>query len=118
MPHYLLAAHSTPDRPREPMSEDEIREATGRVMALEAQMRSASALVFGGRLDPPGAASVVNAGSGETVVTDGPFAETKEHLGGLYIIEAVDLDGAREWAAKTSACVNTPIEVRPFHEHG
>ena len=51
---------------------------------------------------------------GETLITDGPFAESKEHLGGFYIVEADDLDGALSWAEKTAACVHTAIEVRPF----
>ena len=52
------------------------------------------------------------------MVTDGPFAEAKEHLGGFYIITAADLDEALEWAAKTSTCIGRPIEVRPFYELG
>ena len=48
------------------------------------------------------------------LTTDGPFAESKEHLGGFYIIEAADLDAALAWASKTTACVAKPIEVRPF----
>ena len=48
------------------------------------------------------------------LTTDGPFAEAKEHLGGFYIVEAEDLDGALAWGAKTSECIMRPIEVRPF----
>jgi len=48
------------------------------------------------------------------LTTDGPFAESKEHLGGFYIIEAEDLDAALSWASKTADCVKTAIEVRPF----
>jgi hypothetical protein len=51
---------------------------------------------------------------GELLTTDGPFAESKEHLGGFYIIEANDLDAALAWAAKTTEAVGSPIEVRPF----
>jgi hypothetical protein len=50
----------------------------------------------------------------EVLTTDGPFAESKEHLGGFYIIEAEDLDAALAWASKTTAAVSKPIEVRPF----
>ena len=53
---------------------------------------------------------------GETVTTDGPFAETKEHLGGFWIIEAPDLDAALAWAAKGSAACMGPVEVRPFQD--
>jgi hypothetical protein len=48
------------------------------------------------------------------LTTDGPFAESKEHLGGFYIIEARDLDAALAWASKVTRIVNAPIEVRPF----
>ena len=51
---------------------------------------------------------------GEVLTTDGPFAESKEHLGGFYIIEAEDLDAALAWASKATAAVAKPIEVRPF----
>ncbi|MGP4025798.1 YciI family protein [Actinomadura sp. 3N407] len=51
---------------------------------------------------------------GELLTTDGPFAESKDHLGGFYIIEAADLDAALAWASKVTAAIHTPIEVRPF----
>jgi hypothetical protein len=56
----------------------------------------------------------VRMSDGEVLTTDGPFAESKEHLGGFYIIEAGDLDAALAWASKTADCVKRPIEVRPF----
>jgi hypothetical protein len=62
----------------------------------------------------PDTATVVRISEGEVLTTDGPFAESKEHLGGFYIIEADDLDAALAWAAKTAAAVRKPIEVRPF----
>jgi hypothetical protein len=80
-------------------------------------MKSAGAVFFGGALHGPHTATVVRMSEGEVLTTDGPFAESKEHLGGFYIIEANDLDGALAWASKTSAAVGHPIEVRPFaHE--
>jgi hypothetical protein len=51
---------------------------------------------------------------GEVLITDGPFAEAREHLGGFYMIDAGDLDTALEWAAKVTRCIGVPIEVRPF----
>jgi len=51
---------------------------------------------------------------GRVLTTDGPFAESKEHLGGFYIIETDDLDAALVWASKTTEAVGKPIEVRPF----
>jgi hypothetical protein len=114
MPQYLLSAHSVDGEAREPMTDEQMRETYTRVRALEDDMKSAGAWVFGGRLRQPNSATVVRVSGGETLTTDGPFAETKEHLGGFYIIEADDLDGALSWASKTAACVDTAIEVRPF----
>jgi hypothetical protein len=78
-------------------------------------MKSTGAWVFGGRLHEPDTATVVRVSDGgEVLTTDGPFAESKEHLGGFYIIEAKDLDAALAWASRTADCVKTAIEVRPF----
>ena len=84
------------------------------VGALEEEMRAAGAWVFTGRLHAPDTATVVRMAGGEVLMTDGPFLETKEHLGGFYIIEAADLDAALGWASKVTALVGSPIEVRPF----
>jgi hypothetical protein len=114
MPQYLLSAHSVEGEAREPMTDEEMKEIYARVGALEAEMKSAGVWVFGGRLHGPDTASVVRVSEGEVIMTDGPFAEAREHLGGFYIIEAEDLDAALSWASKTADCVNTAIEVRPF----
>jgi len=81
---------------------------------LEQEMKSAGAWVISGRLHQPATATVVRMSAGEVVTTDGPFVESKEHLGGFYIIEAEDLDAALAWASKVSKVIKTPIEVRPF----
>ena len=65
-------------------------------------------------MDGPESASVVHHRDGTRAVTDGPYIETKEHLGGFYVITAADLDEALKWADRTSATVGMPIEVRPF----
>ena len=77
-------------------------------------MRAANALVFSGRLGGPTEARVVRTSNGRVRAIDGPYAETKEQLGGFYIIEASDLNAAVEWASKISLAIETPIEVRPF----
>ena len=77
-------------------------------------MRAARALVFSGRLDEPDRAAVVRAQNGTVQTTDGPYLESKEAIGGFYIIEAPTQDAALEWASKTSAVVGMPIELRPF----
>ena len=76
--------------------------------------KSAGAWVFGGALHDPDTATVARVSDNEVLTTDGPFAESKEHLGGFYVIEADDLDAALAWASKTTAAVSKPIEVRPF----
>ena len=85
-----------------------------RIIELEADMDAAGSFVFGGHLHGPDAATVVEAGAGATVMTDGPFAESKEHVAGFYVIEADDLDAALDWAERVSSCVGRAIEVRPF----
>jgi hypothetical protein len=114
MTQYLLSAHSVEGEARDPMTEEEMQQVTKHVRLLEEEMKSAGAWVFGGRLHKPDTATVVRVSDGEVLTTDGPFAESKEHLGGFYIIEAEDLDAALSWASKTADCVHTPIEVRPF----
>jgi hypothetical protein len=81
---------------------------------LEQEMTEANALVCSGRLADADAAAVVRVERGEAITTDGPFTETKEQIGGFYIVKASDFEEALSWAAKTSACVGRPIEVRPF----
>ena len=70
--------------------------------------------VFGGGLASPSAATVIDNRSGEALITDGPFLESKEYLAGFWIIEASDLDVALELATEGSKACNRKIEVRPF----
>ena len=114
MTHYMLSVHSVAGQPREPMTEEEMRQGFEKIGVVEAEMKSAGALLFSGRLDEPSTATVVRMSGGEVLTTDGPFVESKEHLGGFYIIQAEDLDAALVWAAKVTDCISEPIEVRPF----
>jgi hypothetical protein len=77
-------------------------------------MQDAGAWVFSGGLNHPSTATVVRSRDGEVVMTDGPFAEGKEYLGGFSIIRASDLDAALEWGRKLAEATTLPIEVRPF----
>lgn len=113
MPRYLLSVHVRNAAPRPP-SEEDMRESMARIGELEREMQAANALVFSGRLDEPGAAAVVRADGDETITTDGPYAESKELIGGFYIVDAPDRDAALRWAARTTAAVGMPIEVWPF----
>ncbi len=114
MPIYLLSVHHSPRFPQP--SETDMQKAFQQVDRFNEQVKDAGAWVFAGGLHPPEIATLVNANGGEVVVTDGPFAETKEHLGGFWIITAADLDEALDWAAKGSAACMGPVEVRPFQE--
>ena len=84
------------------------------VDAFNEEMDRAGAWVFGGGLDPASSATVVRAERGEVSMTDGPYAETKEQMGGFWVIEAADLDAALEWAGKAAAACEGPVEVRPI----
>ena len=81
---------------------------------LKAELQSAGAWVFSGRLHDADTATVVRVSGGEVLTTDGPFVEAEEHLGGFYIIEAADLDTALDWASKVTRTISAPIEVWPF----
>jgi hypothetical protein len=86
------------------------------VAAFEKEIKSAGAWVFNGALHPPSTATVVRYKEGESLMTDGPFAEGKEHIGGFMIIKAPDLDAALGWAKKMARAIPLPIEVRPFRD--
>jgi hypothetical protein len=116
MPQYLLSAHGGNGSNPEQMTDDEMRRGFEQIGRLEAEMKAANALVFSGRLSDPGRARVVRPSRAKVRITDGPYAETKEQLGGFYILEAPDLDAALDWASKVTLLINSPIEVRPFVE--
>jgi hypothetical protein len=114
MKQYLLAVHMVDGVSARP--EEENQQAYQAVDVFNAELQAAGAWVFGGGLHPPSTATVVRAQSGQVVTTDGPFAETKEQLGGFWVIKAADLDAALDWAAKGSAACREPVEVRPFQD--
>lgn len=84
------------------------------VGAVQQEMQAASAWVFGGGLDVPSTAKVLRYKGDKLAMTDGPFIETKELIGGITIVQAPDLDAALEWGRKLALATTTPIEVRPF----
>lgn len=114
MAKYLLSLHSVAGEVGGPMTDEDMQQYMKQINALEDEMRSTGTFVFGGALHQPDTATVVSVSGGAVLTTDGPFAESKEHLGGFYIIEAEDLDGALRWASKVTEIVKKPIEVRPF----
>lgn len=114
MKQYLLAVHT--DFDQTPPPEEEMQEAFRAVDAFNAELRSSGAWVFAGGLHPASTATVVRTQGGQVVTTDGPFSETKEQLGGFWVIKAPDLDSALDWAAKGSTACRNPVEVRPFQD--
>jgi hypothetical protein len=114
MTHYLLSVHSVEGEVREPMTDEEMQQSHRQLGILEQEMKLAGAWVFSGRLHEPDTATVVRMSAGEAVTTDGPFVESKEHLGGFYVIQAADLDAALVWASRVTEAIKVPIEVRPF----
>jgi hypothetical protein len=113
MSQFMLAVY-TSNEPREPMTDEEMKRGFALVGAVEAEMRAEDALLFSGRLLEAATAKVVRPRRHLGKTTDGPFVETKEHVGGFYILEAPDLDAALAWAQKVTDAIDTPIEVRPF----
>jgi len=105
---YMLLIHSqetaAPDDP----------EVMKRYGAFTQEVQGAGKLVAGDRLQPTAAATTVRIRNGETLTTDGPFAETKEQLGGYYILECDNLDEALAYAAKIPAAEHGSVEVRPI----
>jgi hypothetical protein len=95
---------------------DNIDEIMANLDALNAEMKAAGAWVFAGGLHGPSTATVLRPRGDDVLMTDGPFAEGKEHLGGFTIVDAPDLDAALEWGRKLARATTLPIEVRPFQK--
>jgi hypothetical protein len=118
MKQYLLSIYQPDGLVPPPEALHKVME---NVTALIDQMKQSDAWVFSGGLHPPSTATVVRIRRGETLMTDGPFAEGKEHIGGFVVVRAVDLDSALEWAGKLAQNLTLPgndaglaVEVRPF----
>jgi hypothetical protein len=109
---YLLLIHDDESQ-WSTMSDDERNELYAGYGAFTNDLRDSGALVGANQLQPTTTATTVRVRDGETLTTDGPFAETKERLGGYYLIEVESLDEAIEWAAKIPTARTGTIEVRP-----
>ncbi len=97
------------------LSESQMEESGRQVDAFNEELLANGVWVFAGGLEPPSSATVVNATGADVLVTDGPYAETKEQLGGFWVLEAPDLDAALDLAKRASAACMAAVEVRPFH---
>lgn len=111
MKQYLISVYQ-PDGPLPP--QEFLDKVAAELDAIRAELREAGSWVFSGGLHAPSTATVLRPKDGDVLVTDGPFAEGKEHLGGFAIIKAADLDAALEWGRRYALATTLPIEVRPF----
>jgi len=111
MTQYLLSIYQ-PDGP--PPPSDVLGKIMKDVYAVREEMKAKGAWVFSGGLHPASTATVVRVKGDDLQMTDGPFTEGKEHLGGFTVITAADLDAALEWGRKLARATTLPIEVRPF----
>ncbi len=112
MPQYLVAIHLPDDY--DPCKEDETLRHD--IDLLNEEMVAAGIRTFVGGLQPVSTAmSVRRKPDGKLLVTDGPYIETKEHIGGFWVLEAADMEEALAWGRKAAIACRAPVEVRPFH---
>jgi hypothetical protein len=113
MPRYLLSYM----QPEGPVPSGDVLEPMMRKLdAVNRELKANGSWVFAGGLHPPSTATVVRFKDDEVLMTDGPFAEAKEFLGGVTIIDVPDLDAALSWASRIARITTLPIEVRPFND--
>jgi hypothetical protein len=114
MKQYLLSIYQPDGDPPPPETLEPIMR---RVAAVRQEMKAAGVWVFSGGLHAASTATVVRPGNGDVLMTDGPYVEGKEHIGGLTIINVPDLDAALQWGRKLAQAIGVlPIEVRPFQD--
>ena len=111
MPQYMLLMYQPVDGGPPP---EEMAEQHARWTAYTRELTEAGLLVANNGLGGPDVATTVRVRDGETLITDGPFAETKEYLAGYFLVEASDLDTALEWAARIPSATYGSVEVRPL----
>lgn len=113
---YILLIYAE-ERAWESLSEDERHAMYAEYGRLNGELRAQGKLVAGDELQPVATATTVQVRDGQTLVSDGPFAETKEALGGYYLLAAESLDEAIEWAARIPSARVGTIEIRPVVDH-
>ncbi|HEX3802605.1 MAG TPA: YciI family protein [Solirubrobacteraceae bacterium] len=112
MPQYLIAVYDQPDTRTRPAAE--MAQLVSAVGAVNQKAIESGIFVFAGGLSDQSAATTVDARSGKPQITDGPYLETKEYLGGFWVIDVPDLDAALGWAREAAVACRQPLEVRPF----
>ena len=113
MTRYLLSIYQPDGEPPDAEFMDQVGKD---LHALNEDLKARGAWVFTGGLHPATSATVMRRRDGEQLITDGPYVEGKEHVGGFWIIDAPDLDAALGWADRAAAATTLPIEVRPFQD--
>lgn len=109
MPQYLVSIQLPDDYDPSLEREETIRD----IHALNAEMDAAGMRLFAGGLEPASKAKTLRKqANGDVIITDGPYLETKEHMGGFSIVEAADMDEALAWARKAAIACRVPVEVR------
>jgi len=114
MTQYLISVPHVAGDEGFPTDPAELQKIFDDVDAFNQKVKDAGAWVFAGGLTPIEAATCVDNTNDQNLVTDGPFAESKEYLGGFWVIEAPDLDAALKWAAEGSKACAGKVELRPF----
>jgi hypothetical protein len=114
MKHYLLSIYQPHGDPAPP---EVLERVMKDVIRLRREMEEAGVWVFAGGLHAPSTATVLRPQGSEVLMTDGPFAEGKEVLGGVNVVKAPDLDAALDWGRKLALATTLPIEVRPFRDN-
>jgi len=114
MPKYLLSVWSSEDDPTP--SDEEMQQMFAAVATFNEEVQAEGAWVFAGGLHPASTATVVDGRGSDAVTTDGPYVESKEHMGGFWVLEAPDLDAAIDLARRGSAACRGKVEVRPFQD--
>jgi hypothetical protein len=112
MPQYLMSVWHDEDYEVD-FSTPEAQQRAAAVGEFNSELQNAGAWVFAAGLHPASSATVVRSSGGQVSMTDGPYAETKEQMGGFWVIEASDLDAALEWAGRAAAASEEAVEVRP-----
>ena len=115
MPQYLMSVWHD-DEFEVDFSTPEAQRMGAQVGAFNDELQAAGAWVFGAGLQPASSATVLRSSGGDVSMTDGPYAETKEQMGGFWVIEAADFDAALEWSGKAATACEGPVELRPMQD--
>jgi hypothetical protein len=114
MPQYLVAVYDQPETRNR--TAEEMAPIFADVDAVNQKAIQEGVFVFGGGLHDQTATTTVDPRGGTPQVTDGPYLETKEYIGGFWVIEVPDLDAALDWTRQAASACRQPVELRPFME--